>query len=86
MFCFFVVCVSCVFVLFVVCVVVVVRCFFVFLVLLLFLVLFVFIVGLIYAYKKDIAKSPWYFKGSYKIILTLIGVYMLYFITVRYIL
>jgi hypothetical protein len=51
-----------------------------------FFFLFVFIVGLIYAYKKDIAKSPWYFKGSYKIILTLIGVYMLYFITVRYIL
>ncbi len=48
--------------------------------------LIVFIAGLIFAYRKDIAKSPWYFKGSYKIIFSLIGIYLLYFITVRFIL
>ncbi|KAA3650635.1 MAG: CcoQ/FixQ family Cbb3-type cytochrome c oxidase assembly chaperone [Bacteroidetes bacterium] len=45
--------------------------------------LILFIGYLIYAYRKDIKKNPTYFKGSYKIILALIGIYLCYFILTR---
>lgn len=41
---------------------------------------------LIWSYRKDIKKSPWFFKGSFKIIFSLIGIYVLYYIIVRHIL
>lgn len=51
-----------------------------------FVFLALFVIGLIWAYRKDIKKSPWYFKGTLKILAILIGLYLMYFITVRYIL
>ncbi|MBL4710322.1 MAG: hypothetical protein JKY48_17970 [Flavobacteriales bacterium] len=51
-----------------------------------FFFLALFIGGLVWAYRKDIQKSPWYFKGSYKIILSLVSIYLLYFVIVRFIL
>jgi len=51
-----------------------------------FIFLALFIIGLVWAYRKDIKKSPKYFKGSYKIVLALIGIYLLYFVIMRVIL
>ena len=50
-----------------------------------FIIIFfsLFIVYLIWAYRKDIKKIPWYYKGSFKVILTLIGIYVAYFILTR---
>jgi hypothetical protein len=42
-----------------------------------------FITYLVWAYRKDIEKTPWYFKGSLKIALTLFGIYVAYFILTR---
>jgi len=48
-----------------------------------FLILFV--SYLIWAYRKDIKKLPWYYKGSFKILLSLISIYAAYFILTRYV-
>ncbi len=48
--------------------------------------LIVFIGYLIWAYRKDIAKNPKYFKGSFKILLAIIGIYAAYFILTRLVL
>lgn len=45
--------------------------------------LIVFIVYLVWAYRKDIKKIPWYYKGTFKIILALLGIYAAYFILTR---
>ena len=45
--------------------------------------LIVFIVYLIWAYREDIKKIPWYYKGTFKIILALVGIYAAYFILTR---
>lgn len=45
--------------------------------------LIVFIAYLIWAYRKDIKKIPWYYKGTFKIILALVGIYAAYFILTR---
>jgi len=52
-----------------------------------FIIIFfsIFIAYLIWAYRKDIAKSPWYFKGSLKIVLALVAIYGAYFILTRWV-
>lgn len=45
--------------------------------------LFLFVSTLIWAYRKDIRKSPWYFKGSYKILLAIFIIYFTYFLLTR---
>lgn len=52
-----------------------------------FIIIFfsIFIFYLIWAYRKDIAKSPWYFKGSLKIVIALISIYAAYFILTRWV-
>lgn len=45
--------------------------------------LIVFIVYLVWAYRKDIKKIPWYYKGTFKIILALLGIYAAYLILTR---
>jgi threonine/homoserine/homoserine lactone efflux protein len=39
----------------------------------------IFAVAMIIAYRKDIAKNKPYYKGTYKTILAIVGVYVLYF-------
>lgn len=34
----------------------------------------VFVIGIIYAYREDIKKSPWYFKGTSRIAMIIIGI------------
>lgn len=34
----------------------------------------IFIIGIIYAYRDDIKKSPWFFKGSSRIVMFIVGV------------
>lgn len=46
-----------------------------------FIVLFV--GGMIYAYRKDIAKNKAYFKGTYKILLVFLVIYLAYFLLNR---
>jgi len=48
-----------------------------------FLILFIGV--LIWSYRKDIKKSPWFFKGSYKVILSLVTIYIVYFILTRWV-
>jgi hypothetical protein len=33
----------------------------------------VFVIGIIYAYREDINKSPWFFKGTSRIAMVIIG-------------
>ncbi len=42
-----------------------------------------FIIGMIYAYRGDIKKNPKYFKGSFKILISFIVIYGIYFILTR---
>ena len=32
-----------------------------------------FVAGIIYAYREDIKKSPWYFKGTSRIVMIIVG-------------
>jgi hypothetical protein len=34
---------------------------------------FVFVFGMIYAYREDIKKSPWFFKGTSRIAMIIVG-------------
>jgi cytochrome bd-type quinol oxidase subunit 1 len=43
----------------------------------------VFVIAMIYAYRKDIAKNRNYYKGTYKTLLAIAGVYALYFILTK---
>lgn len=47
--------------------------------------LILFIGYLIWAYRKDIKRLPWYYKGSFKILLALLSIYAAYFILTRYV-
>jgi hypothetical protein len=47
--------------------------------------LIVFVAYLIWAYRKDIQKLPWYYKGSAKILIALLSIYAAYFALTRYI-
>lgn len=51
-----------------------------------FCFLIAFVIALIWAYRKDFKKSPWFFKGSLKIVLIIAGLYLTYYISVRYVL
>lgn len=44
-----------------------------------------FIIYLIWAYRKDIQKSPWYFKGTLKIVIALFAIYAAYFALTRWV-
>ena len=45
--------------------------------------LILFIIALIYAYRKDIQKNPKYYKGTLKILISLILIYGAYFLLTR---
>ncbi|MEQ8907976.1 MAG: hypothetical protein RIC95_02175 [Vicingaceae bacterium] len=47
--------------------------------------LILFISYLVWAYRKDIKKLPWYYKGSGKILLALVAIYAVYFVLTRYV-
>jgi len=53
-----------------------------------FIIFFValFVIYLIWAYRKDIKKSPWYFKGSLKILLSMVLIYFAYFALTHWVL
>lgn len=40
---------------------------------------------LIWAYRKDIKRLPWYYKGSGKILIALVAIYAAYFVLTRYV-
>lgn len=42
-----------------------------------------FVISMVYAYRKDIQKNKQYFKGTSFVLLTMIGVYMSFWLYVR---
>lgn len=54
---------------------------------LIFVILFViaFAGYLIWAYRKDIAKTPWYFKGTLKIAIIFVIIYAAYLLLTRFV-
>ena len=54
---------------------------------LIFVILFIlaFAGYLVWAYKKDIEKTPWYFKGTLKIAIVFVAIYAAYLLLTRFV-
>ena len=55
---------------------------------LIFVIFFVLVFAsyLVWAYREDLRKTPWYFKGSLRIALVFIAIYLAYLMLTRYLL